>query len=178
MRGLSPRVRGHPDFSHRLSPFWGTIPAGAGTPATGALCNYTLWDYPRGCGDTPGKLSRVWRAMGTIPAGAGTPPDQPVAIASCWDYPRGCGDTGRNTNVGYTVEGLSPRVRGHPDCIWTATLELGTIPAGAGTPVTVRTVRNWQQDYPRGCGDTRHGSDRTQLAAGLSPRVRGHPPRW
>ena len=154
VRGLSPRVRGHPQ--HVVAPRHrgGTIPAGAGTPQTSRFGVGRAGDYPRGCGDTIADLAarvepeglspRVrghprqghFKALrhGTIPAGAGTPPASTVRRWSAGDYPRGCGDT-RAPHLHVPIaQGLSPRVRGHRARRAASLRERGTIPAGAGTP--------------------------------------------
>ena len=90
------------------------------------------------------------------------------------DYPRGCGDTERDRPRRAYARGLSPRVRGHPCSETTRMSWGGTIPAGAGTPITTCSRPRPSRDYPRGCGDTRTGKYAGQLGPGLSPRVRGH----
>ena len=93
---------------------------------------------------------------GTIPAGAGTPAPTAPTGALIRDYPRGCGDTRERGGSRSNGEGLSPRVRGHLDRAWRCRSDVGTIPAGAGTPGTI------------------YGQHIS--ANGLSPRVRGHRP--
>ena len=48
--GLSPRVRGSHSVCDCPLSGMGSIPAGAGEPATGAARTVRAWVYPRGCG--------------------------------------------------------------------------------------------------------------------------------
>ena len=152
----------------------GTIPAGAGTPKKRIMTSVFRGDYPRGCGDTgpsrrtktaslglsprvrghPPARDAASAAERTIPAGAGTPWIGATPKGVCRDYPRGCGDTVYVTRVIYLRTGLSPRVRGHLEAMRRSDLSAGTIPAGAGTPLSALHARRHNKDYPRGCGDT------------------------
>ena len=51
----------------------------------------------------------------------------------------------------------------------------GSIPAGAGEPVTQRRRERCHGVYPRGCGGTVAAEITMSCPAGLSPRVRGNP---
>ena len=132
-QGLSPRVRGNrPALSERADR-GGSIPACAGEPRTAASSGAGRRVYPRVCGGTVGGFPvlmagqglspRVrgnqsptrggfpWR--GSIPACAGEP-----SILFCNDfigkvYPRVCGGTATIRSALWTMEGLSPRVRGN-----------------------------------------------------------------
>jgi len=73
-----------------------------------------------------------------------------------------------------STAGLSPRVRGHREEAERAKMRIGTIPAGAGTPVLQVGRQARHRDYPRGCGDTSMSRAARISPAGLSPRVRGH----
>ena len=90
------------------------------------------------------------------------------------DYPRGCGDTHLLGPDYDDLWGLSPRVRGHHHFLYALHLAFGTIPAGAGTPITTCSRPRPSRDYPRGCGDTNTSTRISSISRGLSPRVRGH----
>ena len=187
-------MRGHRLKRGAQRPARGTIPAGAGTPASPMVHLPLFGDYPRGCGDTDarrqsavggsGLSPRVrghrsagtgrGRAARTIPAGAGTPGLSHFSCRRLGDYPRGCGDTSSTMSKLPEVTGLSPRVRGHPKRELRDQLLQGTIPAGAGTPVGDRAANAAVEDYPRGCGDTLIAFGPQLWDWGLSPRVRGH----
>ena len=131
--GLSPRVRGNPPALSSPSIYVGSIPAGAGEPASTTPYTRFLWVYPRGCGGTfPTSLYRMpcgglsprvrgnlhierpkFLAEGSIPAGAGEPVLRVRAGRRVQVYPRGCGGTGAPTSRPWPGQGLSPRVRGN-----------------------------------------------------------------
>ncbi len=192
--GLSPRVRGHHVPIPGKEPPERTIPAGAGTPYQTENSSRQRRDYPRGCGDTSSGMKGMSTSLGlsprvrghpsapsagrrlsrTIPAGAGTPAVRSRSAPARRDYPRGCGDTQPPGDAKRTDRGLSPRVRGHLSGRPNRSVQVGTIPAGAGTPSRARFARRAIRDYPRGCGDTRYCVSLQTIATGLSPRVRGH----
>ncbi len=71
-------------------------------------------------------------------------------------------------------QGLSPRVRGNP---WTLILgrwKKRSIPAGAGEPTRIPTLKSLGKVYPRGCGGTADFRAEEEADRGLSPRVRGN----
>ncbi len=69
--------------------------------------------------------------------------------------------------------GLSPQVRGSHDAgVWIAD-GLGSIPAGAGEPISTRVTRSRVRVYPRRCGGASTTSATTRTRTGLSPQVRG-----
>ena len=111
--GLSPRVRGNPVRRWRCGSCGGSIPACAGEPFFELLCPARLPVYPRVCGGTPGRRSRMmvwgglsprvrgnptptpapaWRS-GSIPACAGEPIPPAPGAAPGRVYPRVCGGT-------------------------------------------------------------------------------------
>ena len=69
--------------------------------------------------------------------------------------------------------GLSPRVRGSLDQRETGQAVAGSIPAGAGEPISSRLVIVILRVYPRGCGGAGQRLASRVLIMGLSPRVRG-----
>ena len=192
--GLSPRVRGNRRPLTRGPKLVGSIPAGAGEPASGPGRIARRGVYPRGCGGT-GASWRVLRPAGglsprvrgnpprdtarsekdgSIPAGAGEPSaTDPPAITS-EVYPRGCGGTSLADAMVADIEGLSPRVRGNRVGGPGRARRPGSIPAGAGEPPSGLESRPCSQVYPRGCGGTRAARVPILVPGGLSPRVRGN----
>ena len=75
-------------------------------------------------------------------------------------------------------QGLSPRVRGNLDSYCGVNSRLGSIPACAGEPDDNHARQVKPQVYPRVCGGTELPATRRRKTAGLSPRVRGNPPRF
>ena len=170
--GLSPRVRGSLRQAAHPIEVRGSIPAGAGEPARANECFGRAWVYPRGCGGahrrccarlSPWGLSpRVrgsrrpcrssWCRRGSIPAGAGEPATKSPPRASSRVYPRGCGGAQRSAEGVRRDVGLSPRVRGSPDCGGRQQVGQGSIPAGAGEPLGKQPKPGTIRVYPRGCG--------------------------
>ena len=151
--------------------------------------------YPRGCGGAWRSIrrlrgrrglsprvrgSRFLRRLeaaieGSIPAGAGEPELPrflPVAVGV---YPRGCGGATTTVTMPDGRKGLSPRVRGSLGASAAGFGRIGSIPAGAGEPVTAANTMNGMRVYPRGCGGAGFWSLEMQDDQGLSPRVRGSP---
>ncbi len=192
--GLSPRVRGNQFYQHYRYCYHRSIPAGAGEPQ----CTPASWEkeavYPRGCGGTRHTGRRRSKNCGlsprvrgnpepggglpdsawSIPAGAGEPSATPAAARTREVYPRGCGGTWRTARTPTTRTGLSPRVRGNRGRRKSASLQKGSIPAGAGEPGTGGASLFRIPVYPRGCGGTVLGIGTDQAVKGLSPRVRGN----
>ena len=114
---------------------------------------------------------------GSIPACAGEPAIVPLSWLRPGVYPRVCGGTSRSSYVVPFVRGLSPRVRGNrPGGSPRVVLE-GSIPACAGEPWRRQASRTSRRVYPRVCGGTNCDSADSGIVKGLSPRVRGNPPR-
>ena len=111
---------------------------------------------------------------GSIPACAGEPQSEPHSSLSCAVYPRVCGGTGSTSAAWDFSEGLSPRVRGNPPALFSASHTERSIPACAGEPSRPcpRAITKWV--YPRVCGGTAPALDAAPCAEGLSPRVRGN----
>ena len=195
--GLSPRVRGNHHGIPRGASVAGSIPAGAGEPKPRRGCPRPGWVYPRGCGGTRRRRRRLRVAPGlsprvrgnrhdpaavasrrrSIPAGAGEPVRRTSPGRSGQVYPRGCGGTGVWTAIQVFVLGLSPRVRGNPRLRGRRGRLPGSIPAGAGEPISVGLWWGSSKVYPRGCGGTPDVRQVCVLVRGLSPRVRGNPVR-
>ena len=112
---------------------------------------------------------------GSIPAGAGDPSSARSRITCERVYPRGCGGTLGAETLQRGCVGLSPRVRGNQGEKRLARHIAGSIPAGAGEPLSRCMERGYAWVYPRGCGGTPQGQTCRLIAVGLSPRVRGNP---
>ena len=195
--GLSPRVRGHPPPAHRRLTQWRSIPACAGSPTVSRSTTVAMRVYPRVCGVTSSAQAVNALARGlsprvrghhqdlsgwvlkdrSIPACAGSP-----LLACCrsdWSsvYPRVCGVTSIWAASHVCSSGLSPRVRGHLCLCWTQGGVHRSIPACAGSPRSRRALWAAHEVYPRVCGVTPASCIYRAPYLGLSPRVRGHPPR-
>ena len=192
-RGLSPRVRGNPNFSRRRQRLKRSIPACAGEPRSGRTCDSGLQVYPRVCGGTspmtathsfPDGLSPRVRgnplapALPTrrrsIPACAGEPRRCSRPASAGRVYPRVCGGTVRALVCDERAGGLSPRVRGNPAVVNQLMRIKGSIPACAGEPTAPADGRPREMVYPRVCGGTSMMPSNMDGARGLSPRVRGN----
>ena len=71
------------------------------------------------------------------------------------------------------MSGLSPRVRGSHSLRRIIPAALGSIPAGAGEPVSPAPIETLDKVYPRGCGGATITPAYIFPSVGLSPRVRG-----
>ena len=92
-------------------------------------------------------------------------------------YPRACGGTFAEAVVVWEVVGLSPRLRGNRQTGGPLLHTDGSIPAPAGEPGPNRTTGGNRPVYPRACGGTGDVGWAARLFGGLSPRLRGNPPR-
>ena len=195
--GLSPRVRGNHLIPAGIAQREGSIPACAGEPVTGVSYPGASGVYPRVCGGTPHphphrlcvlglsprvRGNRVLAVLAvtperSIPACAGEPLRTRICRTGQTVYPRVCGGTLSPVDYTYTLDGLSPRVRGNPSIELPTTDYTRSIPACAGEPPG-RTGRNGKHRvYPRVCGGTAITVAGPEKAFGLSPRVRGNQPR-
>ena len=89
-------------------------------------------------------------------------------------YPRACGGTAGDGGAWTTVSGLSPRLRGNPNCCCRWRGWERSIPAPAGEPRTLRCWTNTPGVYPRACGGTRRSRALPAIVSGLSPRLWGN----
>ncbi len=194
LTGLSPRVRGNREQVNQVAAASRSIPARAGEPG---VCNHQARHtgvYPRACGGT----SMSWTKMtslaglsprvrgnlrhrrdqharvGSIPARAGEPFRAMSRLLSRSVYPRACGGTREKLFLTQPWTGLSPRVRGNPDCDATPSRPSRSIPARAGEPSGQPGSMPGCPVYPRACGGTLPCLDVRQSGSGLSPRVRGN----
>ena len=88
-------------------------------------------------------------------------------------YPRVCGGAALEIAAPEMVKGLSPRVRGSPRRGLYLCDVVGSIPACAGEPMSMRAGLHRPRVYPRVCGGARFMAALTRRLWGLSPRVRG-----
>ncbi len=88
-------------------------------------------------------------------------------------YPRVCGGARSWEMPDLRDYGLSPRVRGSRYQRAASRDPIGSIPACAGEPQTVRVSTSMTRVYPRVCGGAFLRDMEPLLDEGLSPRVRG-----
>ena len=110
----------------------------------------------------------------SIPACAGEPRHSCSMPLARGVYPRVCGEPRRGGSILAGLRGLSPRVRGNPDCLFLHGHWHGSIPACAGEPPARPPLRLYLEVYPRVCGGTEPFPATFYLWDGLSPRVRGN----
>ena len=193
--GPSPRVRGIHAGGLSAGAEPGSIPAGAGNPASSAAGRRDSRVHPRGCGESvavgrapdcdQGPSPRVrgirpdggagLEAYGSIPAGAGNPWSRRPRASRRKVHPRGCGESLALAAGGSAAGGPSPRVRGIPAAIGPQPAARRSIPAGAGNPRTPAPRRRRPEVHPRGCGESVSSIGDRLDAQGPSPRVRGIP---
>ena len=150
----------------------GSIPACAGEPQAMPPSERIGTVYPRVCGGALNCGPTGNRATGlsprvrgshlrtirgdqrprSIPACAGEPTGCLLALHCLQVYPRVCGGAFGQRRIEWTLQGLSPRVRG----------ATGALREGFAFWV-----------YPRVCGGAQAWKSLTVQAPGLSPRVRG-----
>ena len=192
--GLSPRVRGNRDYEVHEAVGHRSIPARAGEPRTAQENPPVRGVYPRACGGTaraaaedepqPGLSPRVrgnrqalsgpLDRRGSIPARAGEPCTAAERESGGRVYPRACGGTSVAYTLTWTMQGLSPRVRGNLVAGVFGGGIGGSIPARAGEPSRHVNHSLVKPVYPRACGGTGMVRKSWVTGAGLSPRVRGN----
>ena len=195
--GLSPRVRGSQDNPTEALLEAGSIPACAGEPGAASVFGSVVRVYPRVCGGAVSPCMMLLLNEGlsprvrgshaspsgstvrerSIPACAGEPRcvGRP---ASMWRvYPRVCGGARSGRQHLPRHQGLSPRVRGSHDRHAPRARSPGSIPACAGEPAISQPSATEARVYPRVCGGALQPVAITDADTGLSPRVRGSPPR-
>mgnify|MGYP006270475329 CR=1 FL=1 len=153
----------------------GSIPASAGAPGIASPGATSVGVYPRVCGGTRTKdlvrevgkglsprlrghhqiVANISNWSGSIPASAGAPIMCNSGYVSPRVYPRVCGGTNVQGVTERITAGLSPRLRGHRGQRRGSGRVLGSIPASAGAPHTVRCRGRHTGVYPRVCGGTR-----------------------
>ena len=110
---------------------------------------------------------------GPIPAYAGEPVKSRPQFADGRAYPRVCGGAAPALNFRTIHLGLSPRMRGSPQCAIANTPRRGPIPAYAGEPTRTGPSPLNDRAYPRVCGGARPFLPYSFTISGLSPRMRG-----
>ena len=157
LRGLSPRVRGSPQWY--VVPPWmsRSIPACAGEPSLSRQFDgYRFGLSPRVRGSRSSSDACPAADTRSIPACAGEPSGPACTDTRREVYPRVCGGAVPLVAVLPLCRGLSPRVRGSRISYGGRRRQgPGSIPACAGEPGLPRRIPNRR--------------------AGLSPRVRGSP---
>ena len=88
-----------------------------------------------------------------------------------------CGGTRPTRSRRPMMKGLSPRVRGNLELAGHHQHRLRSIPACAGEPAEGEAGSCIAKVYPRVCGGTSALTIIDRGSKGLSPRVRGNPPR-
>ena len=196
-RGPSPQARGSRDHRVPCRCRGGSIPAGAGKPkhAQSNLLMPTV--HPRRRGEavtTPAWIRGRWgpspqargspaRARhrrsraGSIPAGAGKPW---TAICGCrrgWVHPRRRGEAGSLKDGGFSERGPSPQARGSRSGFDDHVRCAGSIPAGAGKPVTGSSTRGRTGVHPRRRGEAAAGPAGRGRRVGSIPAGAGKPTR-
>ena len=92
-------------------------------------------------------------------------------------YPRAYGETDDHPFISDSRTGLSPRLRGNRGIVTQRMTAIGSIPALTGKPTGASSPRRWSAVYPRAYGETAFGRREMETDQGLSPRLRGNPPR-
>ena len=172
--GLSPRGRGEPSKCRCLPCVLPVYPrVGGGTVVQTTYPNTHGGLSPRGRGNRrPG--ARTERYIRSIPAWAGEPPMTHSHNPEMRVYPRVGGGTTADTEDAESIQGLSPRGRGNPDCTPVNLVPERSIPAWAGEPCPKCATAVAKEVYPRVGGGTSLAMGRGWLTRGLSPRGRGN----
>ena len=101
---------------------------------------------------------------GIIPADAGSTYMSQNVENSYEDHPRGCGEHGTPEYAHIWDGGSSPRMRGALYDPITVGIDVGIIPADAGSTLDLLHSAALNEDHPRGCGE--HVGDVTQQLPG------------
>ncbi len=194
--GLSPRLRGNPEYRRAAAPCPGSIPALTGKPQRRLRAERRGEVYPRAYGETQHGAGRVrhqsglsprlrgnpaWcgsstTPVGSIPALTGKPLGQFHVVPPGTVYPRAYGETAFFLIAGNRSLGLSPRLRGNLCEVRSMADDLRSIPALTGKPLLVVKLDRLTRVYPRAYGETAWAVSVLLVDGGLSPRLRGNPP--
>ena len=154
--GRSPRARGNLGIQVTFRALMGSIPAGAGKPATASSVTDASKVDPRGRGETSIRPAASKRARGRSPRARGN-------LRREWSSsPRGGSIPAGGAGKPHALSSIR--------IAW----EMGSIPAGAGKP---RTAASWTSSIrvdPRGRGETCEPTKSTPSLQGRSPRARGN----
>ena len=171
----------------------GIIPAYAGNTLLLILKIWATRDHPRVCGEhwlgsdrwvfVLGSSPRMrgthvdgvglLRHLGIIPAYAGNTRIQFSERSHRWDHPRVCGEHRNHRTSRRDTSGSSPRMRGTPVGMPSASRLVGIIPAYAGNTEGGMPLMLARRDHPRVCGEHVYGRYSLPTASGSSPRMRG-----
>jgi len=187
LKGLSPRVRGHPRPLRRPGRRPGSIPTCAGASIIESTSTLPKKVYPHVCGGIPtrkaarqtelGLSPRVRGhpvmsvpesvSMGSIPTCAGASVPSRASRSPAAVYPHVCGGIPESRSSLRLRPGLSPRVRGHLGQNARLGRRPGSIPTCAGASRAIARFKTRAKVYPHVCGgipsypqaaDFHHGS--------------------
>ena len=169
-----PRVCGeHRMNSLSVSALSGIIPAYAGSTSTRKSRGACTEDHPRVCGEHSRScpLGRMWQGSSPrmrgarttlprastrdriIPAYAGSTFSHSRSVAMPSDHPRVCGEHAPHAPLTPNTSRSSPRMRGAPIRVLTSMLDVGIIPAYAGSTSVLTSTGLLVGDHPRVCGE-------------------------
>ena len=171
----------------------GIIPAYAGSTRQGPCGRRSRRDHPRVCGEHSGVTKKSTKVSGSsprmrgalrfrtakvkmhgiIPAYAGSTRSRRSTSQAWRDHPRVCGEhicVAPNTSA---LMGSSPRMRGAPRALFAVLLDVGIIPAYAGSTMDDKIAGIEVGDHPRVCGEHRPARIFALDTSGSSPRMRG-----
>ena len=116
---------------------------------------------------------RDCQPVGIIPAHAGSRVYQSLCLSCHRDHPRACGEQSGYRGNGETRPGSSPRMRGAGKSACKAYIDVGIIPAHAGSSRWGSWSHRWAWDHPRACGEQTPIEVLVTKGEGSSPRMRG-----
>ena len=171
----------------------GIIPAYAGSTKKESKERRGSWDHPRVCGEhlicsmplltASGSSPRMRGApilrpptstrARIIPAYAGSTGMRYRAEHGFEDHPRVCGEHYPSSRSIENSRGSSPRMRGALVMVPRPPLQLGIIPAYAGSTGRPGFAHAARGDHPRVCGEHFRTFSGAFLSGGSSPRMRG-----
>ena len=195
--GLSPCVRGNLFGAIPIAPSMGSIPVRTGEPCLPSGRLRSCMVYPRAYGGTIPRgydsgpvvgLSPCVRGnrhdiylhraeFGSIPVRTGEPLVGRIRSPSCEVYPRAYGGTIFTIGMTISLIGLSPCVRGNLPIVKIIVTLIRSIPVRTGEPGINTSLKVIIKVYPRAYGGTVQPSLKNLGEMGLSPCVRGNPPR-
>ena len=121
----------------------------------------------------PHLMAELRGQSGIIPACAGSTVSWRIRRPPCRDHPRMCGEHVLGLEVAAAHEGSSPHVRGARVGFLPDQLEVGIIPACAGS-TGLHAIRGCSlRDHPRMCGEHTTDDSFNLDHMGSSPHVRG-----
>ena len=191
--GSSPLARGAQRFEPAPAPTPRIIPACAGSTRRARCRPWTRWDHPRLRGEhssvvkwwkwrqgssplargARGTTGPAVKLPGIIPACAGSTSSCATARTRAGDHPRLRGEHPRHGIVNLSEQGSSPLARGARPNRGVNGLEVGIIPACAGSTAngSARSQLTW--DHPRLRGEHQAAQWLRACLMGSSPLARG-----